>query len=173
VLGIQPQHTTGQHTAQTVYNLEVQGQHVFRVTSNGLLVHNTYGPNTGVNVKHIFHGEINRRGRAVGFHHAGSLGHQGRARISSIVDPANAQGVYRARVEVFNSATGQWVTKGLPSTFFPNAWSRTKVLGEIRGAFGNQTLTRGNRFEGLSPSGVRIGGYLDNAGNINTAFPIY
>ena len=38
VLGIQPQ-----HAAQTVYNLEVQGQHVFRVTSNGLLVHNSYG----------------------------------------------------------------------------------------------------------------------------------
>ncbi|MCP4775260.1 MAG: hypothetical protein GY880_13570, partial [Planctomycetaceae bacterium] len=39
VLGIQPQ-----QAPQTVYNLEVQGQHVFRVTSNGLLVHNTYGP---------------------------------------------------------------------------------------------------------------------------------
>jgi hypothetical protein len=37
VLGIKPQ-----HKPQTVYNLEVQGQHVFRVTSNGLLVHNAY-----------------------------------------------------------------------------------------------------------------------------------
>ena len=36
VLGIQPQ-----QAPQTVYNLEVQGQHVFRVTSNGLLVHNS------------------------------------------------------------------------------------------------------------------------------------
>jgi len=44
VLGIQPQHTAGQHKPQTVYNLEVQGQHVFRVTSNGLLVHNTCPP---------------------------------------------------------------------------------------------------------------------------------
>ena len=41
VLGIQPQ-----HTPQTVYNLEVQGQHVFRVTSNGLLVHNMCAPNS-------------------------------------------------------------------------------------------------------------------------------
>ena len=39
MLGIQPQ-----HTPQTVYNLEVQGKHVFRVTSNGLLVHNTCPP---------------------------------------------------------------------------------------------------------------------------------
>ena len=44
VLGIQPQHTASQHTPQTVYNLEVQGQHVFRVTSNGLLVHNMCAP---------------------------------------------------------------------------------------------------------------------------------
>ena len=45
VLGIKPQ-----HKPQTVYNLEVQGQHVFRVTSNGLLVHNSYGnaPRSGV-----------------------------------------------------------------------------------------------------------------------------
>ncbi len=107
------------------------------------------------------------------FHHAGSIGHQGKARITSIIDAPNTHGVYRARVEVFNPATGTWVTKRAPSTFFPDAWSRTKVLDEIRGAFGNQTLTRGNYFEGLSPSGVRIGGYLDDVGNINTAFPIY
>ncbi len=47
VLGIQPQHTAGQHTPQTVDNLEVQGQHVFRVTSNGLLVHNSCAPRSG------------------------------------------------------------------------------------------------------------------------------
>ncbi len=41
MLGIQPKHTAGQQAPQTVYNLEVQGQHVFRVTSNGLLVHNS------------------------------------------------------------------------------------------------------------------------------------
>ena len=47
MLGIQSQHTAGQHTPQTVYNLEVQGQHVFRVTSNGLLVHNDCPTRTG------------------------------------------------------------------------------------------------------------------------------
>jgi len=51
VLGIQPQHTASQHTPQTVYNLEVQGQHVFRVTSNGLLVHNTCAPKTALRYK--------------------------------------------------------------------------------------------------------------------------
>ena len=145
----------------------------------GTASESSVAPNRGprINVKHLFHGEINKGGKAVGFHHAGSIGHQGKARISSIVDPANAQGVYRAKVEVFNEATGKWVAKGPASTFFPDAWSRAQVLSEVRGAFGNQ-LPRAphwapNYFEGLSPSGVRIGGYLDNLGNINTSFPIY
>jgi hypothetical protein len=50
VLGIQSQHTAGQQTPQTVYNLEVQGQHVFRVTSNGLLVHNMCAPGRALTV---------------------------------------------------------------------------------------------------------------------------
>ncbi len=130
-------------------------------------------PGPDINVGHIFHGEINRRGRAVGFHHSGSIGNQGRARISDIVDPPNAQRVYRANVEIFDEAANAWVAKGPASTFFPDDWSRAEVIREIRGAFGSQTLARENYFEGLSPSGVLIGGYLDSAGNINTAFPIY
>ncbi|MBX3417584.1 MAG: EndoU domain-containing protein [Pirellulaceae bacterium] len=123
---------------------------------------------------HVYQGQTKRTGI---ISYAGSIGHQGKARISSIVDPAIAQGVYRAKVEVFNKATGEWVAKGPASTFFPDAWSRGQALHEVRGAFGNQ-LPRAphwppNYFEGLSPSGVRIGGYLDNLGNINTAFPIY
>jgi hypothetical protein len=129
------------------------------------------GPN--INVRHLFHGEINRRGRAVGFHHVGSIGHQGRARIVSIVDPADAQGVYRATVEVFDSSRGCWVAKGTPSTFFPDKWSRARVLNEVRSAFNNMVVRRGRYWEGVGSGRVRIGGYLDDAGSINTAFPIY
>ncbi|MDC6118514.1 EndoU domain-containing protein [Serratia rubidaea] len=125
-----------------------------------------------INAKHVFHGEINRRGNAVGFHHEASIGHQGKARITEITDPVNAQGVYRGKVEVFNPQTGQWVQKGPESTFFPKSWNRQKVLTEIKGAHNNATIN-GSRWEGVSPSGVKIGGYLDSNGNINTAFPVY
>ena len=54
------------------------------------------------------------------------------------------------------------------------------VAGEISWCkdFSNGTsetkhLIDGKRWEGISPSGVRIGGYLDNSGGINTAFPVY
>ena len=126
-----------------------------------------------MNVKHIFHGEINQKGKAVGFHHRGSMGHQGRARIVQILSPPNTLGVYKAEVEIYDSKRGRWIRKGDPSTFFPDSWSRARVLIEIRGAFQNQILTGGNYWEGISPSGVIIRGYLDNAGNINTAYPKY
>jgi hypothetical protein len=165
-------------TWQTTVNLGLAGAGLgVAAIVKGLKATNNGAKATRINVKHLFHGEINKGGKAVGFHHAGSIGHQGKARISSIVDPANAVGVYRAKVEVFNEATGMWVAKASASTFFPDVWTRAQVLNEVRGAFGNQ-LPRSphwapNYFEGLSPSGVRIGGYLDTFGDINTSFPIY
>lgn len=133
-------------------------------------------PCVRINVEHLFHGEINRRGRAVGFHHRASIGHEGRARIvPGSETPPNANGVFQARVEVYNPATNTWVSKNSPSTFFPDSWNRGQVMTEIRGAFGSASFpdpARPNYWEGVSPSGVRIGGYLDNAGNINTAFPL-
>ncbi|MBI1929409.1 EndoU domain-containing protein [Candidatus Poribacteria bacterium] len=126
-----------------------------------------------MNVKHIFHGEINLGGRAVGFHHRGGIGHQRRARIVQILDPPNAQGVYRAKVEVYDPKRGRWITKDRASTFFPDSWSRAQVLNQIRGAFQKRTFTRNSLWEGISPSSVTIRGYLDTAGNINTAYPLY
>ncbi|MCT8342710.1 DUF637 domain-containing protein [Photorhabdus kleinii] len=134
--------------------------------------HDEIGILSKVNVEHVFHGEINRKGKAVGFHHEASIGHQGKARITEITDLSNAQGVYRGKVEVFNSQTGQWVSKDPKSTFFPQSWNRQQVLSEIKGAYKNSTM-QGSKWEGISPSGVRIGGYLDKNGNINTAFPVY
>ena len=126
-----------------------------------------------MNVKHIFHGEINQIGRAVGFHHRGSIGHQRYTRIRRITKPRNAQGVYEAEVELYDPNRGGWIIKPTRSTFFPDSWSRAQVLDEIRGAFNNRTFTSGKKWNGISPSGLKIEGYLDNAGNINTAYPKY
>lgn len=89
-----------------------------------------------------------------------------------VIDRPNAQGIYRARVEIRDPTTGRWINKGQPSTFFPDGWSRIRVLAEIKGASRQRYLTRGRYWEGRSPSGVRIGSYLDQAGAITTAFPI-
>jgi hypothetical protein len=124
-----------------------------------------------IDVKHIFHGEINANGKPVGFHHRGSIGHEGRARIVPGTESSpNSQGVYTAKVQIFKPSTGNWVTK--KSTFFPDSWSRAQVIAEIRGAFQNAHLIQGRLWEGISPSGVRIQGYIEGR-VIKTAYPIY
>jgi Bacterial EndoU nuclease len=127
----------------------------------------------GINAKHVFHGEINSRGRAVGFHHETGIGAQGRARVTSVTSPANSQGVYRGKVEILDSSSGQWIAKIPESSFFPKSWSRQKVMSEIRGAYENATISSNGKWDGISPSGVRIEGWLNSAGDINTAYPIY
>ncbi|WP_147376736.1 DUF6861 domain-containing protein [Noviherbaspirillum saxi] len=124
-----------------------------------------------INLKHIFHGETNRRGRPTGFHHEGSIGHVDNAIVTQR-GPANKHGVYEANVGVFNPATGIYQIK--TSTMFPNTWSRAQTLTEIRSAY-QDAVTKGaidgRSFKGRSTSGVKMEGYLDTSGKINTAFP--
>ena len=129
-------------------------------------------PGVQVNQGHVFHGEINRRGNAVGYHHRPGGQDATTARVTEIVDAPNAQGVYTGQVEVFNPATNTWVSKELPSSFYPDTWTQGRVLLEVRGAYGARNVINGNRWEGTSPSGIRIRGYLNPDGSINTAFPI-
>lgn len=133
------------------------------------------GRSSGLDTRHVFYGAINRSGKAVGYHHRAGGKDPETARVTRIVDPPNARGIYRARVEIYDSRTRRWVAKGATSTFFPDAWSREKVVEEIEGAFARKTQPKRDvpaYWEGVSPSGVRIGGYSKGPGKISTAFPI-
>jgi len=129
--------------------------------------------NPRINMEHIFQGEINSKGQATGFHHEGSIGHSGKARIIQVVQGPNLRGVYRGKVEIFNTKTAQWVQKSVPSTFYPKTWSRSKVISEIKSAYKNGCII-GNKFSGVSNSGITIEGYVNQKGyDINTAYPKY
>ena len=59
---------------------------------------------------------------------------------------------------------------------FPNDWSIDKTKWEINGAwnsidFNIEETKRGSRWEGTSPSGIKMEGFLNNKGN--TAYPVY
>src|SRR6185295_8286543 len=74
-----------------------------------------------VNVTHIFEGEINRRGKPVGFHsRPGGRNPQG-ARLVRIVERPNRAGVYTAEVEIRSGS--DWL--GKRSTFYPDRLDRT------------------------------------------------
>lgn len=127
-----------------------------------------------INEDHIFKGEINPHGKAVGYHHRPGGVDPPTARVATMVDPPDVHGVYRAEIQVFNPATGSWVAKKLPSTFYPDSWSGEQVLSEIQAAYRNRTAVPNkpaNYWEGTSPSGITFAGYLDPAGILHSNYP--
>ncbi|USD35769.1 EndoU domain-containing protein [Ferrimonas sp. SCSIO 43195] len=130
-----------------------------------------------VNLGHVITGEINKRGRAVGFHsRSGGKDPQG-ARLIRITAPANRYGIYRGQVALCH---GQgWTDKRANSTFFPDSWSHQQVVEAILRAHGASSQPEYGKWSGVV-DGITIEGYMCNQGqshcpkgNINTAYPIY
>lgn len=123
-----------------------------------------------VNESHIFFGEVNKRGKPVGFHsRPGGRDPQG-ARVVRIVDRPNRRGVYTAEVEIRNGE-GRWLRKR--STFFPDQMDRAAVLAAVLNAYQGRTTGNADKFRGPSGKGFTIEGWLLDDGRINTAYPVY
>jgi hypothetical protein len=120
-----------------------------------------------VNVTHIFEGEINRRGKPVGFHSRPGGQDPENARVTRIVERPNRAGVYTAEVEI-RSNSG-WLSKR--STIYPDRMDRAAVIQAVLNAFRNREGD-GEKFRGPSGQGFTIEGYFQG-GRINTAYPIY
>jgi Bacterial EndoU nuclease len=90
----------------------------------------------------------------------------------------DATGVYRAQVQMMDPQhAGQWITKTdrngnpMPNTMFPKDWSAEQVVSEVNAAWFSPTKTiRGDKWSALTPSGVRVEGYLEPR---VTAYPVY
>lgn len=120
-----------------------------------------------VNLTHIFEGEINRRGKPVGFHSRPGGQDPENARVARIVERPNRAGVYTAEVEI-RSHSG-WLAKR--STLYPDRMDREAVIQAVLNAFRNREGS-GEKFRGPSGQGFTIEGYFQG-GRINTAYPIY
>ncbi len=118
-------------------------------------------------VEHIFHGNINNKGQAGGYHHVSMMGE---GEILRITKQPNKYGVYEAKITV------NGVVKGPTSTFFPDAWDRVQVLKCINEAYQNAQFVKGstNTYIGRAANGMKIQMFLDKStGRIISAFPIY
>lgn len=122
-----------------------------------------------INLTHIFEGEINRKGRPVGFHARPGARNPSRARLVRVLDRPNRQGVYTAEVEI-RTQDGRWLKKR--STFYPDRMSREEVVAAILNAYRRRTTGRSEQFRGPSGLGFTIEGWHQN-GRINTAYPIF
>jgi Bacterial EndoU nuclease len=124
-----------------------------------------------IDVAHIETGEINRRGEAVGYHHRPNGVDPPGARVLKIVQPPDANGVYRARVALHDPATGAWIDKRASSTFFPDSMSEDAVIGAVLAAFHSGKMRRDGEFSGDSGHGFAIAGWYQG-GRIAAAYPL-
>ena len=120
---------------------------------------------------HLIDGEINRRGKAVGGHYR----HSPNIRIiEEWVDPVT--GMDTARIEIFDPETETFIPKNADTTLFPRDWTPDRIIAEVQSAFGNSVGKRGNQWEGVSASGIRIRGYYRNSSSPgpgwSSAYPI-
>lgn len=124
-----------------------------------------------VDIAHIEEGEINHWGEAVGYHHRAGGHDAPGARLLSVIEPPDASGVYRAFVALRNPATGEWVEKKEPSTFFPDGMSREAVVAAVLAAFHHGRLRGDGRFIGPSGYGFDVEGWYER-GRIVAAYPL-
>lgn len=132
-----------------------------------------------ISLEHIFNGEVkpifDKTGTVVGKRGVG--GHYIRSaniKVTEIVDLPDINGVMKARIEIRDPQTGGWVKKQAPSDFFPDHWSKRQIEVEIKEAFYNSKPVSKAKWEGVSPSGVRIQGYYKIPdGTASTAWPVY
>lgn len=128
-----------------------------------------------IKLDHILIGEINRRGRAVGFHSRPEGIDPPTARMTARLSPPDANGVYTGRVEVLDPATGAWVEKRGFSSFYPDNLTAPEIEAAIRNAYAdalrNNATQPNGRFAGDSGLGFQIEGFARN-GAIETAYPV-
>jgi hypothetical protein len=124
-----------------------------------------------IDLAHIDAGEINHNGEPVGYHHRANGTDPPGARVLQIVQPPDANGVYRARVELRDPVTGAWLDKRAASTFFPDAMTDAGIVEAVLTAFRYGHVRRDGRFVGASGHGFAIEGWY-RSGRIVAAYPL-
>ncbi|SDY99908.1 EndoU nuclease [Bacillus sp. 166amftsu] len=122
-------------------------------------------------VKHVFEGEINARGQAVGYHSEVMPNSPGRP-ISGTESSPNQYGVYRAEIEVNGVPK---TSNGGISTFFPEDWDTQEIVNAINEAYRNKQFVPGTRNTYVRdlPNGMEIQMYINGDGKIISAYPLY
>ncbi len=129
---------------------------------------------TSINEQHIFKGEVktaeNGERVATGHHLEGATGHV--KIIESTRSKTDSNGVFKARVEMLDRKSGNWIEKKQFSTFFPDSYSAVDARRAISEAFGNRLRLNGDLFSGLSARGIRVLMAVDELGNVTMAYPL-
>jgi len=136
--------------------------------------------NPPLNLTHIFEGEINNRGKAVGFHARPQGQDPKDAQVMRLISGPNAVGVYTAEIEIYDPEEDRWRQKSF-SSFFPDQLSRQQIQSLILNAYQSGKTNKRGKWRGKSGFGFNVEGWLCPKGGtricpdgaINTAYPIY
>ncbi|MFM8913509.1 MAG: EndoU domain-containing protein [Flammeovirgaceae bacterium] len=123
--------------------------------------------------RHIFQGEINRQGKAVGCHHINAINQYKTAQLVPNTRKNGPSGIFKAKVRV-KDRNGRWIAKvsnGGYSTFFPETWGEEKTLEAIKEVYNNKRKINGDLYEGKTKDGIAIQFYAKPDGFIASAFP--
>ena len=125
---------------------------------------------TEKSLNHIFEGDINRKGRAGGYHYDMVEGTSGSIIEGTKGPVLNDAGIYEAKVEVNGTPKK---ANGGKSTFFPDSMSPQEVVDSINEAYSNKIYQEGSRgvYIGNSKEGIKIKMFLTDDGKIITAYP--
>jgi len=123
-----------------------------------------------VNLTHLFCGEVNRRGEAVGYHATLGESGPGEARIERILRPPDEAGIYVALV-CRDEAPARACKR---STLFPDALDAETVLAAVLQAYAaRERLDGRGKWCGPSDLGFAVEGWLlPGREAINTAWPV-
>lgn len=123
---------------------------------------------TDTALNHIFEGEINKNGKASGYHVENFPNTRGSI-IPGTKTEANELGFYEGKVMVDGVEKTAY---GGISTFFPVNWGYQKIVDVINEAYENRKHLQRNEYFFDFPEGYEIHMYLNSNNKIISAFPV-
>ncbi len=118
---------------------------------------------------HIFEGEINKKGKAVGFHCSQIENSKGKI-LEGTRSKTDRHGVFTAKVEIAG------VKKNGFSSFYPSDWTPQEVVDSIHRAYQDALKDPDNPHGSLwigYDGNIEIDMYLDGEKKIKTAYPVF
>ncbi len=172
-----PTYATRHESIQQVAAAKVVGSHDVGVSDAVQPAKATLpASNSPIDFKHIIGADFKRHtGQPSGGH---TLLNGDVRVIDGTASAPDSTGVYRAQVQMADPQhAGNWITKtdrnGNPmfNTMFPKDWTAEQVVSEVNAAWSSPNkIIRGEKWTALTPSGVRVEGYLEPR---VTAYPVY
>src|SRR5690606_16032623 len=98
---------------------------------------------------------------------------QKKVNIIEVIE-TNDKGVWRAKIEAYDSKEKKWKPKEKLTDFFPKEWDKTVLLDELYFADKNKSLKAGSqkKYEAVTKSGINVVFIIELNGKVKTIYPI-